>query len=44
MSPLVSLLAEVPLFQLLDADERAALAQMMEQANFPGRAPDLPGG
>ena len=35
MSPLVSLLAEVPLFQLLDADERAALAQMMEQANFP---------
>jgi len=35
MSPLVSLLAEVPLFQLLDADERAALAQLMEQANFP---------
>jgi CRP/FNR family cyclic AMP-dependent transcriptional regulator len=35
MSPLVSLLAEVPLFQLLDADERAALAQMMEQASFP---------
>lgn len=35
MSPLVSLLAEVPLFHLLDADERAALAQMMEQANFP---------
>jgi uncharacterized membrane protein len=35
MSPLVSLLAEVPLFQLLDADERAALAQMMEQADFP---------
>jgi CRP/FNR family transcriptional regulator, cyclic AMP receptor protein len=34
MSPLVSLLAEVPLFQLLDADERAALAQMMEQADF----------
>jgi CRP/FNR family cyclic AMP-dependent transcriptional regulator len=34
MSPLVSLLAEVPLFQLLDNDERAALAQMMEQANF----------
>jgi len=34
MSPLVSLLAEVPLFQLLDADERAALAQMMEQASF----------
>ena len=34
-SPLVSLLAEVPLFQLLDADERTALAQMMEQANFP---------
>ena len=34
MSPLVSLLAEVPLFQLLDADERAALSQMMEQANF----------
>src|SRR5688500_11044089 len=35
MSPLVSLLAEVPLFQLLDAEERTALAQMMEQANFP---------
>jgi CRP/FNR family transcriptional regulator, cyclic AMP receptor protein len=35
MSPLVSLLAEVPLFQLFDADERAALAQMMEQANYP---------
>jgi uncharacterized membrane protein len=35
MSPLVSLLAEVPLFQLLDADERAALAGLMEQANFP---------
>jgi uncharacterized membrane protein len=35
MSPLVSLLAEVPLFQLLDADERTALAQLMEQANFP---------
>jgi CRP/FNR family cyclic AMP-dependent transcriptional regulator len=35
MSPLVSLLAEVPLFQLLDADERTALAQMMDQANFP---------
>jgi uncharacterized membrane protein len=35
MSPLVSLLAEVPLFHLLDADERTALAQMMEQANFP---------
>jgi CRP/FNR family transcriptional regulator, cyclic AMP receptor protein len=35
MSPLVSLLAEVPLFQLLDADERAALAAMMEQADFP---------
>ncbi|WP_119300686.1 DUF1003 domain-containing protein [Dongia deserti] len=35
MSPLVSLLAEVPLFQLLDTDERAALAQMMEQASFP---------
>jgi uncharacterized membrane protein len=35
MSPLVSLLAEVPLFQLLDADERAALAQLMEQADFP---------
>jgi len=35
MSPLVSLLAEVPLFQLLDADERGALAQMMEQADFP---------
>lgn len=35
MSPLVSLLAEVPLFQLLDAEERAALAQMMEQADFP---------
>lgn len=35
MSPLVSLLAEVPLFQLLDADERAALAQMVERANFP---------
>lgn len=34
MSPLVSLLAEVPLFQLLDADERAALAQMMEQASI----------
>jgi len=34
MSRLVSLLAEVPLFQLLDADERAALAQMMEQADF----------
>jgi uncharacterized membrane protein len=34
MSPLVSLLAEVPLFQLLDAEERAALAQMMEQAAF----------
>jgi CRP/FNR family transcriptional regulator, cyclic AMP receptor protein len=34
MSPLVSLLAEVPLFQLLDADERAALSQMMELANF----------
>ena len=38
MSPLTSLLAEVPLFQLLDADERAALAQMMEQANFPAGA------
>ena len=35
MSPLVSLLAEVPLFQLLDADERGALAHMMEQADFP---------
>jgi CRP/FNR family transcriptional regulator, cyclic AMP receptor protein len=35
MSPLVSLLAEVPLFQLLDAAERTALAQMMEQSNFP---------
>src|SRR5512134_1183342 len=35
MSPLVSLLAEVPLFQLLDADERAALAQLMEQVDFP---------
>ena len=35
MSPLVSLLAEVPLFQLLDADERAALAHMMEKADFP---------
>ncbi|MGJ0622235.1 MAG: DUF1003 domain-containing protein [Methylocystis sp.] len=35
MSPLTSLLAEVPLFQLLDADERSALAQMMEWANFP---------
>jgi uncharacterized membrane protein len=35
MSPLVSLLAEVPLFHLLDVDERAALAQMMEQADFP---------
>jgi uncharacterized membrane protein len=34
-SPLVSLLAEVPLFQLLDAEERTALGQMMEQANFP---------
>jgi uncharacterized membrane protein len=34
-SPLVPLLAEVPLFQLLDNDERAALAQMMEQVNFP---------
>jgi CRP/FNR family transcriptional regulator, cyclic AMP receptor protein len=35
MSPLVSLLAEVPLFQLLDADERTALAHMMEQVSFP---------
>jgi len=35
MSPLVSLLAEVPLFHLLDAEERTALAQMMEQANYP---------
>ena len=35
MSPVVSLLAEVPLFQLLDNDERAALAQMMEQVRFP---------
>lgn len=35
MSPLVSLLAEVPLFHLFDNDERAALAQMMEQASFP---------
>lgn len=35
MSPLVSLLAEVPLFQLLDQEERAALAQMMQQADFP---------
>jgi CRP/FNR family cyclic AMP-dependent transcriptional regulator len=35
MSPLVSLLAEVPLFRLLDNDERAALAQMMEHATFP---------
>lgn len=35
MSALASLLAEVPLFHLLDADERGALAQMMEQANFP---------
>lgn len=35
MSPLTSLLAEVPLFQLLDAEERAALAGMMEQANYP---------
>src|SRR5262245_65338587 len=34
-SPLISLLAEVPLFHLLDAEERTALAQMMEQANFP---------
>jgi uncharacterized membrane protein len=34
-SPLVSLLAEVPLFHLLDPDERAALAHLMEQANFP---------
>ena len=35
MSPLVSLLAEVPLFQLFDADERTALAQMMDKADFP---------
>jgi uncharacterized membrane protein len=35
MSPLVSLLAEVPLFHLLDSEERTALAQMMEQANYP---------
>ena len=35
MSPLTSLLAEVPLFQLLDADERSALAQMMDRASFP---------
>ena len=35
MSPLVSLLAEVPLFQLFDADERAALAHMMEKVDFP---------
>jgi uncharacterized membrane protein len=35
MSPMVSLLAEVPLFQLLDGEERAALAHMMEQASFP---------
>lgn len=35
MSPLVSLLAEVPLFHLLDSDERAALGQMMEQASYP---------
>jgi uncharacterized membrane protein len=35
MSPLVSLLAEVPLFHLLDAEERTALAQMMEQASYP---------
>ncbi len=35
MSPLGSLLAEVPLFQLLDPDARSALAQMMEQARFP---------
>ncbi len=34
MSPLVSLLAEVPLFKLLDNDERATLAQMMEQSSF----------
>ena len=34
MSPLVSLLAEVPLFQLLDNDERAALAQMMEHVSY----------
>jgi CRP/FNR family cyclic AMP-dependent transcriptional regulator len=34
MSPLTTLLAEVPLFQLLDADERTALAQMMERADF----------
>jgi CRP/FNR family transcriptional regulator, cyclic AMP receptor protein len=38
MSPLVTLLAEVPLFQLLDADERAVLAQMMEKADFPAGA------
>ena len=35
MSPEVSLLAEVPLFQLLDADERSALAKLMEHAQFP---------
>ena len=35
MSPLVTLLAEVPLFQLLDADERATLAKMMEEASYP---------
>ena len=35
MSPEVSLLAEVPLFQLLDADERSALAKLMEHARFP---------
>jgi uncharacterized membrane protein len=34
-SPLIGLLAEVPLFQLLDAEERSALAQMMERASFP---------
>lgn len=38
MSPLSSLLAEVPLFQLLDPDARSALAQMMEQAKFPAGA------
>lgn len=35
MSPVVSLLAEVPLFQLLDSEERAALAKLMEHASFP---------
>jgi CRP/FNR family cyclic AMP-dependent transcriptional regulator len=34
-APREALLAQVPMFQLLDADERAALATVMREAGFP---------